>query len=274
MIPPAVHDEPHFAKKTLVLAVLLSATSMFATAASVNVVTGQTYLDDVDVKAPDTFTNAGTVKNQTITVAGSSKAAFHNTGIIETGTLTLDGIQGLEIGGESITATKGIVVKGIPGVNSLKNKVTVGKIVTPELKLIGTVNEYGLLFNSTEQVKDIDRIYVECNNGRTGLLVETNKTVAFNEVELGGTGTKNEARIEVEAGATSSVEQLIASTTQAKVQVDGTGEIKIRNVAIKDGAKLGIQTWAPGKEENTTDVATVELGSVVVGENASRHAAL
>lgn len=102
-----------------------------------------------------------------------------------------------------------------------------------------------------------------------GLLVETNKTVAFNEVELGGTGTKNEARIEVEAGATSSVEQLIASTTQAKVQVDGTGEIKIRNVAIKDGAKLGIQTWAPGKEENTTDVATVELGSVVVGENAS-----
>lgn len=91
LIPPAVHDEPHFAKKTLVLAVLLSATSMFATAASVNVVTGQTYLDDVDVKAPDTFTNAGTVKNQTITVAGSSKAAFHNTGIIETGTLTLDG---------------------------------------------------------------------------------------------------------------------------------------------------------------------------------------
>lgn len=269
LIPPAVHDEPHFAKKTLVLAVLLSATSMFATGASVNVVTGQTYLDDVDVKAPDTFTNAGTVKNQTITVAGSSKAAFHNTGIIETGTLTLDGIQGLEIGGESITATKGIVVKGIPGVNSLKNKVTVGKIVTPELKLIGTANEYGLLFNSTEQVKDIDRIYVECNNGRTGLLVETNKTVAFNEVELGGTGTKNEARIEVEAGATSSVEQLIASTTQAKVQVDGTGEIKIRNVAIKDGAKLGIQTWAPGKEENTTDVATVELGSVVVGENAS-----
>ena len=88
LIPPAVHDEPHFAKKTLVLAVLLSATSMFATAASVNVVTGQTYLDDVDVKAPDTFTNAGTVKNQTITVAGSSKAAFHNTGIIETGTLT------------------------------------------------------------------------------------------------------------------------------------------------------------------------------------------
>ena len=134
LIPPAVHDEPHFAKKTLVLAVLLSATSMFATAASVNVVTGQTYLDDVDVKAPDTFTNAGTVKNQTITVAGSSKAAFHNTGIIETGTLTLDGIQGLEIGGESITATKGIVVKGIPGVNSLKNKVTVGKIVTPELR--------------------------------------------------------------------------------------------------------------------------------------------
>ncbi len=95
LIPPAVHDEPHFAKKTLVLAVLLSATSMFATAASVNVVTGQTYQDDVDVKAPDTFTNAGTVKNQTITVAGSSKAAFHNTGIIETGTLTLDGIQGL-----------------------------------------------------------------------------------------------------------------------------------------------------------------------------------
>ena len=39
LIPPAVHDEPHFAKKTLVLAVLLSATSMFATAASVNVVT-------------------------------------------------------------------------------------------------------------------------------------------------------------------------------------------------------------------------------------------
>lgn len=153
LIPPAVHDKPHFAKKTLVLAVLLSATSMFATAASVNVVTGQTYQDDVDVKAPDTFTNAGTVKNQTITVAGSSKAAFHNTGIIETGTLTLDGIQGLEIGGESITATKGIVVKGIPipGVNSLKNMVTVGKIVTPELKLIGTANEYGLLFNSTEQ---------------------------------------------------------------------------------------------------------------------------
>ena len=82
LIPPAVHDEPHFAKKTLVLAVLLSATSMFATAANVNVVTGQTYLDDVDVKAPYTFTNAGTVKNQTITVAGSSKAAFHNTGII------------------------------------------------------------------------------------------------------------------------------------------------------------------------------------------------
>lgn len=26
LIPPAVHDEPHFAKKTLVLAVLLSAT--------------------------------------------------------------------------------------------------------------------------------------------------------------------------------------------------------------------------------------------------------
>lgn len=149
LIPPAVHDEPHFAKKTLVLAVLLSATSMFATAASVNVVTGQTYQDDVDVKAPDTFTNAGTVKNQTITVAGSSKAAFHNTGIIETGTLTLDGIQGLEIGGESITATKGIVVKGIPGVNSLKNMVTVGKIVTPELKLIGTANEYGLLFKRT-----------------------------------------------------------------------------------------------------------------------------
>ncbi|MFR6028154.1 MAG: hypothetical protein ACLUHG_01835 [Sutterella wadsworthensis] len=43
LIPPAVHDEPHFAKKTLVLAVLLSATSMFATAAR-NVVTGQTYL--------------------------------------------------------------------------------------------------------------------------------------------------------------------------------------------------------------------------------------
>lgn len=252
------------------------------------VITGSAYAESVNVSEGDVkndkstitvtavpaedlieeFNNAGKViADESIIIDGGR---FNNTGTIETGTLDIYGAQNdntpdSEIAG-SITANK-IIYRGING-NFYTRRLS-AKLDTPELQIIGTKNETGLLVLNNEVLNNVGKIVVKSEGVKTGLVIAPDEQDEQIEIKapvyLQHTpGKGNDARIEVYDGANLTVDNIIAESGKTKVQLNNNSSAILKNIEVNADGDFSLQTLG----NVDTDTATFTLNNITVGDNA------
>ena len=236
-----------------------------AYAAPVNVIEGQTeeFPSAVLVNSTASFYNAGTVEaNNGITV---DKGTFTNTstGTINTSTLDIWNKSNIEIAG-TINAEKAIIYRGVYNGDFYDVKLS-AKLDTPELYIIGTNKQTGLNVSSNDVLANVDKIVVESQGAKTGLIIgsQTPVTVAAPIYLQHEEGTDNDARVEVYGGSSITANNLIALSGKTKFQLNNNSSAVLNNVEVKDGVDFSLQTL--GTE---SDTAEFNLNTITVGDNA------
>ena len=278
-------------KKTWIAAAIACAlVSMGVGAESLNVESGDIYLNDFEGKtAADSFSNSGKVTNTSIILKGGT---FVNTGTIETGTLQLlqTPSSGNNFGG-TITATTEIVYQGVSQNKGWYSPIT-AVLNTPKLVISdsGDTAGTGLAFTDSEQLIGVDSISVESLQTRTGLyLVPGSDTVRYDgTVNLTTSSGTKDARISVETAATETnqahvyVKQVISNVAKGlnntnKLQTSNAGSggpitFEIGSITIKSG-KLNIQTES-NTAKDSNHGGTFILNEVNLQEGTSLRASV
>lgn len=247
------------------------------------VITGSAYAANVDVVANDTkdnesvitvgtnqsFKNAGTViADDSITVDGGT---FNNTGTIETGTLEIygNGNDKAEIAG-TITAADKFIYRGING--NLYTRKLSAKLDTSELQIIGTKNETGLQIMNNDVLANVDKIVVESQGVKTGLVIgsvvgNTDNGEKVNaivkNVYLKNDTDEQDARVEVYNGSTLTADKIIADG-KTKVQLNYDSSAILKDIEVVEGGNFSLQTLG----DVNTNTATFNLNNITVGDNA------
>lgn len=218
------------------------------------------------VENGESFTNAGTViADDSITI---NKGYFENNGNIKTGTLDILGGNhpNVNFAGGRINASEKIIYRGTQ-TNYLKNSLGTTILTTPELIIWGdsTPHQVGLLVTDSSNISNVDKIVVQSNGGRTGLVIAEGKTVEINTpVYLRNNKETEDARIEVENGANLTVNNIISEAGKTTVQLDGGGtSAALKNITVQDGGNFNLQT--NGDSDNPS---IFELNTVTVGDDA------
>lgn len=218
------------------------------------------------VENGESFTNAGTViADDSITI---NKGYFENNGTINTGTLDILGGNhpNVNFTGGWINASEKIIYRGTQ-TDYLKNSLGTTILATPELIIWGdpTPHQVGLLVTDSSNISNVDKIVVQSNGGRTGLVIAEGKTVEINTpVYLRNNKETEDARIEVENGANLTVDNIISEAGKTTVQLDGGGtSAALKNITVQDGGNFNLQT--NGASDNPS---IFELNTVTVGDDA------
>lgn len=238
------------------------------------VITGSAYAADFIVNAgdeetnvptinvgTDKFTNNGTVvAKDSITVDGGT---FTNNKTIETGTLDIYGNDNdkAEIAG-TITANKEFIYRGIGG--NLYDRKLSAELDTPVLHIIGTTKQTGLQIMNNDVLTNVDKIIVESQGEKTGLVITNNEQIDITApIYLKhNPDAKQDARVEVYAGATLTADNIIAESGKTKFQLNNNSSAKINNIEVKDG-KFNLQTLG-----NENETAKFSLNEITIGDNA------
>ena len=165
--------------------------------------------DNITVEASDKFDNAGTViAEDSITVNGGT---FNNTGTITTGTLEIysNPNDKADIAG-SINASQGFIYRGIN--SNLYDRKLYAELDTPVLHIIGTTNQTGLQIMNNDVLTNVDKIIVESQGEKTGLVITNNEQIDITApiyLKYNSDADKD-ARVEVYSGATLTADKIIA----------------------------------------------------------------
>lgn len=264
------------------------------------VITGSAYAENVDVgakdqyqkdnitvEASDKFDNAGTVTaNEIIIVDGGNfkntgkvnatesitvnDGTFNNTGTgtIETGTLDIysNKIDDYEIKG-NIKASDKIIYRGTA--DNLYTRGLSAKLDTPELHIIGTTNQTGLQIMNNDVLTNVDKIIVESQGEKTGLVITNNEQIDITApIYLKHNPDANQdARVEVYSGATLTADKIIAESGRTKVQANGVSFVKLNNIVVNDKGNFSLQTNSAGMPA-TGGHPTFELNTITIGNDA------
>lgn len=262
-------------KSNLKKAFALSALMAFvitgsAYAESIKVDEGQTKNDTsvIEVGQNDIFENAGTVNaTESITV---NDGTFNNTGTgtIETGTLDIysNKIDDYEIKG-NIKASDKIIYRGTA--DNLYTRGLSAKLDTPELHIIGTTNQTGLQIMNNDVLTNVDKIIVESQGEKTGLVITNNEQIDITApIYLKHNPDANQdARVEVYSGATLTADKIIAESGRTKVQANGVSFVKLNNIVVNDKGNFSLQTNSAGMPA-TGGHPTFELNTITIGNDA------
>ena len=174
----------------------------------------------IEVGQNEIFKNAGTViADESITVNGGT---FNNTGEITTGTLEIYSKPDdkADIAG-SINASQGFIYRGIN--SNLYDRKLYAKLDTPVLHIIGTTNQTGLQIMNKDVLTNVDKIIVESQGEKTGLVITNNEQIDITApIYLKYNSDANkDARVEVYSGATLTADKIIAESGRTKVQLNG-----------------------------------------------------
>lgn len=243
------------------------------------VITGSAYAADFIVNAgdeetnvptinvgTDKFTNNGTVvAKDSITVDGGT---FTNNKTIETGTLDIYGNDNdkAEIAG-TITANKEFIYRGIGG--NLYDRKLSAELDTPVLHIIGTTNQTGLQIMNNDVLTNVDKIIVESQGEKTGLVITNNKQIDITApiyLKYNSDADKD-ARVEVYSGATLTADKIIAESDKTKVQANGVSFVKLNNIVVNDEGDFSLQTNSSGMPA-TGGHPTFELNTITIGNDA------
>lgn len=243
------------------------------------VITGSAYAADFIVNAgdeitnvptinvgTDKFTNNGTVvAKDSITVDGGT---FTNNETIETGTLDIygNGNDKEEIAG-TITANKEFIYRGIGG--NLYDRKLYAVLDTPVLHIIGTTNQTGLQIMNNDVLTNVDKIIVESQGEKTGLVITNNEQIDITApiyLKYNSDADKD-ARVEVYSGATLTADKIIAESGKTKVQANGVSFVKLNNIVVNDEGDFSLQTNSSGMPA-TGGHPTFELNTITIGNDA------
>lgn len=191
-------------KKAFALSALMAFVitgSAYAADFTVNPGEEKTDVPTINVGTDDFTNNNGTViAKDSITVNGGT---FNNTGKITTGTLEIysNPNDKADIAG-SINASQGFIYRGIN--SNLYDRKLYAKLDTPVLHIIGTTNQTGLQIMNNDVLTNVDKIIVESQGAKTGLVITNNEQIDITApIYLKhNPDASQDARVEVYAGAT------------------------------------------------------------------------
>lgn len=229
----------------------------------------------IEVGQNEIFKNAGTVNaDESITVNGGT---FNNTGEITTGTLEIysNPDDKADIAG-SINASQGFIYRGIN--SNLYDRKLYAKLDTPVLHIIGTTNQTGLQIMNNDVLTNVDKIIVESQGAKTGLVITNNEQIDITApIYLKhNPDASQDARVEVYAGATLTADNIIAESGKTKVQLNGDETFAtLNNITVQSGGDFSLQTLGktnPNDPKNPLDptntTVTFNLNNITVGDGA------
>lgn len=248
-----------------------------AYAEKVEVGEGKTKNDNpaINVETGEYFNNEGTViAKDSITVNGGT---FNSTGKITTGTLEIysNPNDKADIAG-SINASQGFIYRGIN--SNLYDRKLYAKLDTPVLHIIGTTNQTGLQIMNNDVLTNVDKIIVESQGAKTGLVITNNEQIDITApIYLKhNPDASQDARVEVYAGATLTADNIIAESGKTKVQLNGDETFAtLNNITVQSGGDFSLQTLGktnPNDPKNPLDptntTVTFNLNNITVGDGA------
>lgn len=119
----------------------------------------------------------------------------------------------------------------------------------------------GLLVSDPQTLTSVDKITIASKGGKTGLIIDSGKTINITApVYLSSEGGQD-ARIEVYEGATLTVDDIISEAGKTKVQLNGNGtQAILDNITVQDGGNFSLQTLGDEKKTSTFALHTITVG--------------
>lgn len=276
-----------FALKKTAFAVLIALGAGVALAAdNITVEKGQTQTDDAEKTygaltvegtyintdgnsiTADSVTSSGSFTNNGTFTAGSfevSGGTFANSGTLNSTTLSLSSKLDKSVAG-TIKATKGMTFH----LNGYDQKVGDNLVLdTPHLMIddLGSENQAGVVFSNQKQIDRVDEITVTSHGDKTGLLVAEGASLSFNKINLNHDGEKNEARVEVYATGSVTIDTLTVSGNKGMVQTNAGASATIHNVLVGEGTVFNLQTNGSGAAEDET--GSFDISNVYVEKDGN-----
>lgn len=263
-------------KRNLALGVLIACSLTGPVyAASIDVASGTVKNDDpvITVGSEESFINAGTViADSSITI---DKGEFTNSGTINTGTLDIlgGGHNSIAFNGGTINASNKIIYQGT---QTDHYPVSLGTTIltTPELIIQGDDqgHQIGLLVNDNTNISGVKKITINSLGGKTGLVINSGKTIDIKApVYLNGID-KEDARIEAYEGVKLTVDNIFAGDGKTKVQLNGNGtRATLNNITVQDGGNFSLQTYCEQNNDQNSEqkkTNTFKLNTITVKDNA------
>lgn len=255
----------HCLKKTLALNALMAfVITGSAYAADFTVNAGEERSDVAEINV-DTgkFKNEGTVIADTSITVNGGTFTNTSTGTINTGILNIygNGTDQSEIAG-NITADT-FTYRGIAG--ALYTRGLSAALTTDELHIIGTNNQTGLKVLNKNVLDNVGKIVVESSNAKTGLVIGKGLDINIKApIYLNCTGSKEDARVEVEGGARVTINEIHAQEGKTRLQLNNTASAAINNITVESG-KFNLQTLG---DKDNNDIAEFNLNQITIADNA------
>ena len=255
----------HCLKKTLALNALMAfVITGSAYAADFTVNAGEERSDVAEINV-DTgkFKNEGTVIADTSITVNGGTFTNTSTGTINTGILNIygNGTDQSEIAG-NITADT-FTYRGIAG--ALYTRGLSAALTTDELHIIGTNNQTGLKVLNKNVLDNVGKIVVESSNAKTGLVIGKGLDINIRApIYLNCTGSKEDARVEVEGGARVTINEIHAQEGKTRLQLNNTASAAINNITVESG-KFNLQTLG---DKDKNDIAEFNLNQITIADNA------
>lgn len=119
----------------------------------------------------------------------------------------------------------------------------------------------GLLVSDPQTLTSVDKITIDSKGGKTGLIIDKNKTINITApVYLSSEGGQD-ARIEVYEEANLTVDNVISETGKTKVQLNGDGtKATLKNITVQNGGNFSLQTLGDPTKSNTFELNTINVG--------------
>lgn len=219
------------------------------------------------------FENSGTVSaGNSITVINSP---FTNSGNITTQTLSIlgRGNRTVTFNGGTITASGQIIYQGT-GDNGYSASLGSTILDTPELIIQGDEQNHqiGLGITDSSNITKVGKITIDSKGGKTGLTIDSGKTIHITApVYLSSEGGQD-ARIEVYEGATLTVDKIISEAGKTKVQLNENETFALlKNIKVQDGGNFSLQTYCQQDNDQNSEqkkTNTFKLSTITVGDNA------
>lgn len=211
-----------------------------------------TYInDDENSVTADSVSSSGSFTNNGTFTAGSfevSGGTFANSGTLTAGSLTFVGVDTSSLGG-TVTAESATFK-----MNGLKSTVGENLVLnTQHLFITQASNQQaGLVFSQQSQIKNVQEVTVTSNGNRTGLVVADGAELSFKTVNLVQPTATEDARVEVSANGSVTIDTLTVIGTKGMVQTNAGASATIHNIHVGEETVFNLQTNGSGTADDKT----------------------
>mgnify|MGYP005883880203 FL=1 len=240
-------------------------------AATVTVDAGSTYQENITIGAAETLTNNGTINNTSVTVTNGT---FVNNGVINTGEMTVFTKQNNGALTGTINASTSFTYgsQNCPSCGFIETYNNTAIIKTPVFRIVGTKADgtavaTGYRFTKQDQLDVIDDLQIESHGKKTGAIFAQNTAFSVKQVTLLGNG--NDARLQLQNGASVAVDNLVVNADKGMVQIDSNGSATLKNVKVGNGSYFAVQTNTANHIDGIEEKIKFSLGQIDVGEGSS-----